>query len=51
MPDKVIEWLLDGDRSIRWQALRDLAGAAERIVDRERRLVAREGWGARLLAK
>jgi hypothetical protein len=49
--DRVIQWLLDGDPSIRWQALRDLAGAAERTVEQERRKIARDGWGARLLAK
>src|SRR5437667_11749244 len=46
-----IQWLLDGDPAIRWQALRDLVGAAERIVERERRKVARDGWAARLLAR
>jgi hypothetical protein len=46
-----LKWLLDGDPSIRWQALRDLAGATEGAVARERRKVARDGWGARLLAK
>lgn len=49
--DRAIQWLLDGDPAICWQALRDLIGAAERTVERERRKVAREGWGARLLAK
>src|SRR5262249_28520018 len=49
--DKVTRWLLDGDPAIRWQALRDVVGAAEGTVDRERHTVAREGWGARLLAK
>ncbi len=48
---KVIEWLVAGDPAIRWQALRDLAGAAERTVEHERRKVARDGWGAHLLAK
>jgi hypothetical protein len=48
--DAVLEWLLEGDPAIRWQALRDLKGAAERTVRREQRRVAREGWGARLLA-
>ncbi|MGH9966372.1 MAG: hypothetical protein ACREBG_00855, partial [Pyrinomonadaceae bacterium] len=37
--------------AIRWQALQDLVGAAERAVEHERRKVARDGWGARLLAK
>ena len=49
--DRTIEWLLGGDPAIRWQALRDLAGAAERSVEREQRRVALQGWGARLLAR
>src|SRR5882762_9007878 len=49
--DGAIPWLLDGDPAIRWQTLRDLVGAAERSVERERRRVARDGWGARLLAR
>jgi hypothetical protein len=48
--DEVIEWLLAGDAAIRWQVLRDLRDAPDRTVERERRKVAREGWGARLLA-
>jgi hypothetical protein len=31
--------------------LRDLVGAADRTVERERRRIARQGWGARLMAK
>jgi len=46
----VVPWLLDGDPSIRWQVLRDLQGASAEEVDRTRRLVATQGWGARLLA-
>src|SRR5438094_3967829 len=49
--DQAIQWLLDGDPAIRWQTLRDLVGANARIVERERSKVAREGWGARLLAR
>jgi hypothetical protein len=49
--DPVIRWLLDGDPAIRWQVLRDLLGAVERTVERERRKVARQGWGGRLLAR
>jgi hypothetical protein len=45
-----VQWLLDGDPAIRWQTQRDLVGAAKSTVDRERGKVAREGWGARLLA-
>lgn len=49
--DGVLAWLLAGDPAIRWQALRDLAGAPAAAVERERRKVAAEGWGARLLAR
>lgn len=49
--DGAIQWLLDGDPAIRWQALQDLVEAPERIVERERRKVTRDGWGARLLAR
>src|SRR2546426_4870373 len=47
---EALEWLLDGDPAIRWQALRDLKGASRPAVERERRRVGREGWGVRLLA-
>ncbi len=43
-------WLLDSDPSLRWQVLRDLAGAPEEEVAAERRRVVTEGFGARLLA-
>lgn len=46
----VLRWLLDTDPSIRWQVMRDLQGAQPDVVARERSRVAREGWGARLLA-
>jgi len=46
----VLEWLLDGDPAIRWQVLRDLTGAGRSSWERERRRVASEGWGGRLLA-
>jgi hypothetical protein len=49
--EESIPWLLDGDPAIRWQTLRDLVGAEDRLVERERRKVEREGWGARLLAR
>lgn len=45
----VIEWLLDSDPSIRWQAMRDLTGEPGGVVSAERTRVATEGWGARLL--
>lgn len=46
----VLDWLLDSDPAIRWQVLRDLAGAPAEIFSAERARVATEGWGARLLA-
>jgi hypothetical protein len=49
--DSEIAWLLEGDPAIRWQALRDVVGAPSATVERERRKVARDGWGARLLAE
>jgi hypothetical protein len=48
--DAVLEWLLDADPAIRWQVMRDLAGAPAEAVAAERARVATEGWGARLLA-
>jgi hypothetical protein len=47
--ESALPWLLDGDAAIRWQAMRDLKGAADRTVLREQRRVAAEGWGAQLL--
>lgn len=46
----VLDWLLDSDPALRWQVLRDLAGAPDDVVAAERAKVATEGWGARLLA-
>jgi hypothetical protein len=49
--DCVIDWLLAGDASVRWQTLRDLAGASERAWKREQRKVASEGpWSASAIA-
>jgi hypothetical protein len=45
----VIDWLLDSDPAIRWQAMRDLLGEPAEAVAAERARVATEGWGARLL--
>ena len=45
----VVGWLLDSDPAIRWQVLRDLAGAPAPEIAAERARVATQGWGARLL--
>ena len=46
----VIEWLLNSDPSIRWQAMRDLSLAPAAEVAAERAKIATHGWGATLLA-
>ena len=46
----VLDWLLNSDPAIRWQAMRDLTNTAADAVQAERNLVATHGWGARLLA-
>ena len=42
-----LDWLLDGDPSVAWQAQRDLAGDPRWVGTRAR--VAGEGWGRRIL--
>jgi hypothetical protein len=49
--DSVIQWLMEGDPAIRWQALRDLLRASRRVAAREQQRVAETGWGARLLSR
>ena len=46
----VLDWLLESDPAIRWQVLRDLVCAPDQAVAAEHARVAKEGWGARLLA-
>jgi hypothetical protein len=46
----VIDWLLDSDPAIRWQVMRDLTDAPAGEVAAERARIAREGWGAQVLA-
>ena len=46
----IISWLLEGDPSIRWQVQRDLLNSSPAKYEVERRKIAKEGWGARLLA-
>ncbi|MGC4092704.1 MAG: hypothetical protein QM756_33455 [Polyangiaceae bacterium] len=44
-----LDWLLDSDPAIRWQALRDLTEASPAAISAERSRVAREGLGAAIL--
>lgn len=45
----VIDWLLEGDPSIRWQVNADLLDESPGAIARERSRVASEGWGKALL--
>jgi hypothetical protein len=45
-----VDWLLDSDPAIRWQAMRDLTDASPTVIAAERARVAREGLGAEILA-
>ena len=46
-----IDWLLDSDPAIRWQAMRDLTDASPAAIAAVRARVAREGVGAEILAR
>jgi hypothetical protein len=48
--DQLIDWLLEGDPSIRWRVHGDLLGSSESTVRDERAKVATEGWGAKLIS-
>ncbi len=45
-----LDWLLEADAAIRWQALRDLTDAPADELAAERARVAREGWASTLLS-
>ena len=45
-----IDWLLDSDPAIRWQAMRDLTDATPEVIAAERAHVPREGIAAEILA-
>jgi hypothetical protein len=49
-PNANIDWLLDSDPAIRWQAMRDLTDAPPAAVAAERARVTREGLGAKILS-
>ena len=49
MDTKLISWLLEGDASIRWQVQRDLLHSSPTKYESERKKIAKEGWGKRLL--
>jgi hypothetical protein len=45
-----IDWLLDSDPAISWQAMRDLTDASSSAIDAQRSRVPRDGIGAQILA-
>ncbi|MBI5824326.1 MAG: hypothetical protein HZB18_09885 [Chloroflexi bacterium] len=49
MKTEIIFWLLEGDPSVRWQVQRDLLNQPPVKFEAERKKIAKEGWGARLL--
>ncbi|MBL8101722.1 MAG: terpene cyclase/mutase family protein [Anaerolineales bacterium] len=49
MKPEIISWLLEGDPSIRWQVQRDLLKLSPAKYETERKKIAKEGWGKRLL--
>ena len=46
---KQIEWLLEGDPSIRYQTLRDLVNADSSAIHQERQRILKEGWGRQFI--
>lgn len=46
-----LDWLLQGDPSVRWQVLRDLLCADRSVYEPERARIASAGWGRRILSK
>ncbi|HET6216208.1 MAG TPA: hypothetical protein VFE27_04255 [Acidobacteriaceae bacterium] len=46
-----VDWLLDADPAIRWQAMRDLTNASPAAIAAERARVPCEGLGAQILAR
>ena len=46
-----IDWLMDSDPAIRWQAMDSLTAAPEDEIAAERAKVAQTGWGAKLLER
>jgi hypothetical protein len=46
-----IDWLLDSDPAISWQAMRDLTDASPAAITAERARVTREGIGAEILTR
>lgn len=46
---EIINWLLKGDASVRYQTLKNLTETTNSILEPERKKIACEGWGKKLL--
>ncbi|MBA4056103.1 MAG: hypothetical protein C0490_15420 [Marivirga sp.] len=49
--ERIIEWLMDGDVAIQYQVSRDILHSTKTEISALRERIAKEGWGARFLAK
>jgi hypothetical protein len=49
--DEIVQWLLQGDPSIRWQTKRDLLNKKPAAYNADRQSITTTGWGAKLLAQ
>lgn len=47
---EIIDWLLKGDPSIRFQTMRDLLNTDKELLIKEQQKISNEGWGAKLLS-
>jgi len=48
--NQIVNWLLRGDPSVRWQVYTDLLDSDEQTIWKERTKITTEGWGSRLLS-
>jgi hypothetical protein len=46
-----VDWLLDSEPALRWQAMRDLTDASPAAIEWERARIPREGLGAEILSR
>jgi len=47
--DDILQWMLEGDPSVRWQTQRDLLDESPQVFEKERERTSKEGWVRRFL--
>lgn len=47
---QTLDWLMQGDPAIRWQAMRDLLDCEEEQYKKEQSIIPKKGWGAQYLS-